>query len=83
MRGSAAQSPASRQILDLEERISRIKEFVAWGNVSPLNLKSLAPRKLWEKHWENLKKFDEFAREAQGVSNQLKQALQAVHAQGS
>lgn len=76
MRGTAARSPATRGISDLEARIKRIRKFVAWGKVKKLNLESLVSSDLLNKHWGNLAKFDKFASEAQLVSDEIKASIE-------
>jgi len=49
----AKQSPKSRRIPNLEQRIGRLKEYEKWGEVKPIDLSSMIPPDEWEKHWAN------------------------------
>lgn len=79
MRGAAARSPTTRKIKDLESRIERLQKFVEWGQVKKLDLAEIAPEELWQKHWANLREFDEFAKRAQVTSTKLREALLAAY----
>ena len=53
MHGTAPQSPASRKIPDLEERVRRLSQYELWNPPSPLALKELIGEELWQTHWQN------------------------------
>lgn len=63
--GSAAGSPTSRNVPDLEKRIEALERFETWGVVSPLPLERLADPALWALHWENLRRLEEALQDAQ------------------
>lgn len=63
--GSAAGSPASRKIPDLDKRIAALERFETWGAVQPLPLERLADATLWAQHWENLRRLEEALQDAQ------------------
>lgn len=52
--GTAAGSPKTRAIQQLDERVAALNRFEAWGQVKPLALDQLADTSLWETHWGNL-----------------------------
>jgi hypothetical protein len=41
IQGTAVNSPASRGIKDVPQRIARLEAFEAWGNVQPIDLAAL------------------------------------------
>lgn len=49
----AKQSPKSRKLPNLEQKIERLKEYERWGNVKPIDLPSMIPSNEWEQHWAN------------------------------
>lgn len=53
MIGSAPQSPASRGIADLNERVSRLERYEETFVPTKLDFRAIVGEDLWEKHWEN------------------------------
>lgn len=54
MRGSAKQSPASRAIIDLEERIARLSRFQAWKIRDPIDFEAVLGSTALATYWEHL-----------------------------
>ena len=69
-------SPKRRKILDLQERIERLKAYESWGNVEPLNLYEIVDRALWEDHWVNWRNLLEVMAQAQLHAAKLREAIE-------
>jgi hypothetical protein len=63
--GSAPNSPTSRGVHDVDQRIAALDCFEKWGAVLPIAIEQLASPELWSKHWENLRRLEEALLDAQ------------------
>jgi hypothetical protein len=50
---------------DIEERMERLKQFEAWGNVCPIAFEGLISKAAWEGYWTQLDAVLDSMREAQ------------------
>lgn len=71
MTGTAKGSPKTKGVPDLEARVERLKRYVEWGQVRPLDLRELGGAELWDRHWANLEALTVGMREAQVHAEQL------------
>jgi len=80
MMGSAKGSPRTKGVADLDDRVAKLKAFVAWGNVKPLNLEQLAGPELWKAHWQNLAGIEKNMRDAQIHAAKIRTAVATAFA---
>lgn len=79
MRGNAKNSPYTRGIPDIEDRIRRLDAYVIWGSVQPINLAEFVGEDLWNLYWDNLQLVIEAMKTSQQVADQLKQVVKEKH----
>ena len=81
MLGSAAQSPRTRQLPDLIERVSRLEEYETTFPRVRIDFESVIPAELWNCHWKNHDQLLQLMHEFQKVADQVREgaerALQA------
>ena len=65
-------SPKRLQVKDLQQRITRLEEYERWGNVTAIDLRSMVPSDVWEKHWSNWRALLEMMTYAQNHATILK-----------
>ena len=75
MMGEARGSPTTRGVTDVVDRVSRLEEFVSWGNVSPLSFEDMVPREMWHDYWEQLSRVTEAMRAAQQKATLVRQHI--------
>jgi len=56
MTGNAKQSPRTRGIPDLSERVYKLERFEKWGRPQKIDFKATIVGDLWQKHWSNHEK---------------------------
>lgn len=76
MEGKAPNSPKTRGVLDIAERIERLNRFEKWGDVKPLDLSKLADESFWTKHWEYRDAILALMVNAQKHADDLKESIQ-------
>lgn len=80
IQSSARNSPRTKRIHDLEDRIGRLQRFVAWGKVEVLDLCGLAGKEAWAAYWEHLGSIEQAMKEAQtnavGVQKTIRESLE-------
>ena len=72
MRGSASQSPASRRIVDIEQRIIRLKAFASWRTPVCIDYAKLTTVDHWNFHTKNLERVLSLLEEAEGHAVDLR-----------
>ena len=53
MLSSAAQSPKTRNVENLDERVRHLREFEAWKEPHHFDFEAVIGADLWRQHWEN------------------------------
>ena len=79
MTGKAKDSPTSRKVPDLQERIKRLEAFEAWGAVHPIPFESYADPKLWDEYWKLLAHIHDMLLSAQTRAVLVQKTLIAKH----
>lgn len=69
---NAKLSPISRNISDLDHRVSRLKRYEEWGEVQLLDFEKLTGTDLWEKHWKHWELILHHMREAQVTAEMVR-----------
>ena len=69
-------SPKSRRTPNLERRIERLKEYERWGNVKPIDLRSMISADEWEQHWANWRAVLDIMTNAQCHATKLKKLVE-------
>jgi len=75
MLSEASESPKSRNISDLVERISRLEEYERWKSVQKIDFKDIVGSDLWHEYWEYHDKLHALMREAQIAQNRLREMI--------
>jgi len=73
--GTARNSPRSKGVADLPDRISRLERFVAWARIEPLVLRDLAGPELWDSYWQRLSEIEHSMKQAQVQALALRMAI--------
>jgi hypothetical protein len=75
MVGKARGSPTTRGVTDIVNRVSRLDEFVSWGNVSRLSFENMVPHDMWRDYWDQLDKVTDAMRAAQQKATLVRQHI--------
>ena len=75
MTGGASQSPASRGVADLDDRISRLEEYERAFVPVRLDFEGIVGKDVWEKHWENRKSVIEAMKASLSTSEEIASRL--------
>ncbi|MBK1623497.1 HNH endonuclease [Afifella marina] len=73
----AKNSPKTRGVPGLEERIRRLARFEEWGDVRPLDLRALAGEDEWDAYWGNREVIVASMQEAQRHAERIKAGIRA------
>ena len=79
MTSNAKLSPKSRGVLDLDERIERLKEYERRFARKCLNIEEIIGRENWETHMCNLKELHEKMKSSQEFAKELNEKLKAAY----
>jgi hypothetical protein len=80
MRSTAAQSPFSRKIADIEDRIERIKAYEAIQEPTRIDFSQVVDTDFWQQHWENCEKIHKMLQESQKLARQINETVANHHA---
>jgi hypothetical protein len=80
MESSAPQSPARRQVTDLNARIDRIERYEQWRPPIALNFGAAVDPAMWAEHWKNWERVLAAMRESQKLASEIRQLLKSWHA---
>lgn len=69
---SAKLSPKTRNISDLQKKIERLKLYVRWMNIEPIDFEQLVGKEAWQKHWDNCDRLHKDMSECQKYSDVVK-----------
>ncbi len=72
IKSDAKQSPKSKGVADLEDRISRLEEYEISFQPTQLDFKEIIGEELWKEYWENHDYIQDQMREAQSLAVQIK-----------
>lgn len=79
MTGKARGSPATRSVAGIQERMERLRQFEAWGDVRPIAFEELVSKTAWAGYWTQLEAVLDSMREAQAkavvVREEIKMAI--------
>jgi hypothetical protein len=75
MVGKARGSPTTRGVTDVVDRLSRLEQFVSWGNISPLSFEDMVPGEMWRDYWDQLSAVTEAMRAAQQKAMLVRQHI--------
>ena len=75
MTGPARQSPASREIADLPQRVERLESYERWSVVRHENFEALVGDELWQEYQRAKKKVEDAMRDAQAVAEHVRAEL--------
>jgi|SRR5690554_1412801 len=79
MRSSAALSPNTRQISDLENRIQKIKLYEKWAKPSRIDFESIVGSEIWAEHWKNWEEIQDLMRKAQVLAQKINRSVAKAH----
>ena len=54
MTSKARGSPTTRNVPGVQERMTRLASFEAWGNVRPIAFEGLISKAAWDEYWAQL-----------------------------
>lgn len=74
---SAARSPMTRQVENLQGRIGRLAAYEKWGSLKPVPLESLVDAYLWARHWDNHGKLLGMMEKSQQTADALREAIES------
>jgi hypothetical protein len=72
---NAKNSPRSRGVTDIEQRVLRLEKFECWGSHRPLPLQVLVGEELWSSYWARLEKIESLMFEAQAEAELIRKRL--------
>jgi hypothetical protein len=70
-------SKRTKNLPDLNERIDRLRKFVEWGKVEPINIQDLIDESSWKIHWSNHDAIQNQMKESQIHAARIKAAIKA------
>ena len=79
MRGTAKNSPRTRSVSDLEDRIERLRKFEAWGGQTPIDegdLRTAVGAERWDAYWERLEEIKRLMFAAQQDADHIRTVLE-------
>ena len=78
MLSAARLSPASRGIVGLAERVSRLEAFESWLSPTHVDFATVVSPDLWKQHWENHDRIQAEMKTAELVASQIRAEV-AMH----
>lgn len=75
MNSDAVLSPKTRGVVDLEERIERLKEYEKQFVPTKYDFKTIVGEKLWKEHMDNLDEIIKMMKKAQITSDEIKRVI--------
>lgn len=74
----AKKSPRTRGIVDIDDRIHRLNNYMNWISPTIIDFKSVVGDELWGKHWTNCRSIHSQLVESQKVSEQIKEKVNQI-----
>lgn len=81
MLSSAKLSPTSRNIPDIDKKISRLEAYENWHNVQPIDLVKLAGADDWNAYWQSRQIVIDAMRDSQKLADAIKANISANYQQ--
>ena len=75
---TAGLSPRSRGVVDLEQRIDRLRAYEKWRPTQPLDFEKIVGSEAWGAYWKRLEAVDEMLAECQGSAAELGRKIAAA-----
>jgi 5-methylcytosine-specific restriction endonuclease McrA len=75
MTGKARGSPTTRNVASIQERMARLTQFEAWGNVHPIAFEGMISKAAWDAYWAQLDVVLDSMRLAQEKAATLREAI--------
>jgi hypothetical protein len=72
MMSNALLSPNSRNISDIETRITCLENYEQWKMIEPLNFEQIVGSEMWKLHWENWQRVIEEMRASQKLALEIR-----------
>lgn len=76
---SAARSPHSRGVPDLETKIERLTEYEGWRDIQPFNFESILGTAEWSRHWDNWQRVLDEMSNSQTFAAELRTKIKQWH----
>ena len=76
---TAARSPHSRGVPDLEAKIERLTEYESWRDVQLLDFESILGTAEWSHHWDNWQRVLDAMRKSQTFATKLRAEIKQWH----
>jgi len=77
---TAKLSPKSRGILDLPDRIERLRKYEEWQESTKVDFETIVGSERWRTHWENWEKAQEILRESQILATEINAEIRKAFA---
>ena len=70
--GPAKRSPRTRNVNDLDSRISRLETYEGWRPAERVDFEAIVGPEMWDRHWVNWKKVLETMKESQLLATEIR-----------
>jgi len=71
MLSTAALSPATRGIPDIDERVKRLEAYEDWHVPTKMDFEAIVGKNTWLQHLQNLEKIQSLMRESQELATKI------------
>jgi 5-methylcytosine-specific restriction endonuclease McrA len=78
MTGKARGSPTTRDVAGIQDRVARLIQFEAWGNVHPIVFEGMISKAAWDAYWAQLDVVLDSMRVAQEKAASLRETIMAT-----
>ncbi len=79
IQSSAPQSPATRGVANVRERIARLEAYENWGTPTKMDFGKVVGQELWGQHWENWQRVQDLLRESQELATRINTLVAHAH----
>jgi hypothetical protein len=76
MRGAARLCPTRRGVLDIENRIQKLRTFSTWREPIRVNFEQVVGSALWSQHWTNHQRLVDLMQECQATAAEIRLVVQ-------
>ena len=77
--GKAPQSPKTRGIGGLEQRIERLRAYEKWREVQPIDFAAMVGQENWLRYWRTLEAAVDYLKESQPFADELRDMIALAH----
>ena len=77
--GKAPQSPKTRGIGGLEQRIERLRAYEKWRDVQPIDFAAMVGQENWLRYWRTLEAAVDYLKESQPFADELRDMIALAH----